>query len=117
MRCCPPCHKLHVARTPQKVNGDDEKGVLGWRKDIRQSILCRPAPLKEGGRAVADDGNASKNQDAVAGILRDRRHDLPTIAGASALAEQTFAQATGLVNDHLVGCFRHEECAKLAPKK
>ena len=28
-----------------------------------------------------------------------------------------FAQATGLVNDHLVGCFRHEECAKLAPKK
>jgi DNA-3-methyladenine glycosylase I len=25
-----------------------------------------------------------------------------------------FAQATGLVNDHLVGCFRHEEVKKLA---
>jgi DNA-3-methyladenine glycosylase I len=24
-----------------------------------------------------------------------------------------FAQATGMVNDHLVSCFRHEECAKL----
>jgi DNA-3-methyladenine glycosylase I len=23
-------------------------------------------------------------------------------------------QATGLVNDHLVGCFRHAECARLA---
>jgi DNA-3-methyladenine glycosylase I len=25
-----------------------------------------------------------------------------------------FAQATGMVNDHLTGCFRHEECARLA---
>ncbi|MGQ4275314.1 DNA-3-methyladenine glycosylase I [Terrihabitans sp. B22-R8] len=24
-----------------------------------------------------------------------------------------FMQATGMVNDHLVGCFRHEECARL----
>jgi len=27
-----------------------------------------------------------------------------------------FAQATGMVNDHLTGCFRHGECAKLAGK-
>ena len=25
-----------------------------------------------------------------------------------------FAQATGMVNDHLTACFRHEECARLA---
>jgi DNA-3-methyladenine glycosylase I len=25
-------------------------------------------------------------------------------------------QATGMVNDHLVGCFRHRECAELSPK-
>jgi DNA-3-methyladenine glycosylase I len=25
-----------------------------------------------------------------------------------------FAQAIGMVNDHLIGCFRHAECAKLA---
>jgi DNA-3-methyladenine glycosylase I len=25
-----------------------------------------------------------------------------------------FAQAVGMVNDHLVSCFRHEECARLA---
>lgn len=25
-----------------------------------------------------------------------------------------FMQATGMVNDHLVGCFRHRECARLA---
>ena len=25
-----------------------------------------------------------------------------------------FAQATGMVNDHLTGCFRHAECARLA---
>jgi DNA-3-methyladenine glycosylase I len=28
-----------------------------------------------------------------------------------------FAQATGLVNDHLTGCFRHAECARLARKQ
>jgi DNA-3-methyladenine glycosylase I len=28
-----------------------------------------------------------------------------------------FAQATGMVNDHLTTCFRHEECARLAKKK
>ena len=28
-----------------------------------------------------------------------------------------FAQATGMVNDHVTDCFRHEECAKLAGKK
>lgn len=27
-----------------------------------------------------------------------------------------FAQATGMVNDHLTGCFRHEECAKFGRK-
>jgi DNA-3-methyladenine glycosylase I len=26
-----------------------------------------------------------------------------------------FMQAFGMVNDHLVGCFRHAECAALAP--
>jgi DNA-3-methyladenine glycosylase I len=26
-------------------------------------------------------------------------------------------QATGLVNDHVVGCFRYQPCAKLAKKK
>ena len=25
-----------------------------------------------------------------------------------------FMQATGMVNDHVVGCFRHDECAALA---
>ncbi|MBP2029637.1 DNA-3-methyladenine glycosylase I [Methanohalophilus levihalophilus] len=28
-----------------------------------------------------------------------------------------FMQAVGMVNDHEVGCFRHEECRKLAGKK
>jgi DNA-3-methyladenine glycosylase I len=28
-----------------------------------------------------------------------------------------FAQAVGMVNDHLTTCFRHAECAKLAKKK
>jgi DNA-3-methyladenine glycosylase I len=28
-----------------------------------------------------------------------------------------FAQAVGMVNDHLVTCFRHEECAALAARK
>jgi DNA-3-methyladenine glycosylase I len=26
-------------------------------------------------------------------------------------------QATGMVNDHLVSCFRHKECAAMARKK
>jgi DNA-3-methyladenine glycosylase I len=28
-----------------------------------------------------------------------------------------FAQATGMVNDHAVECFRHAECAKLGAKR
>ena len=28
-----------------------------------------------------------------------------------------FAQAVGMVNDHMTGCFRHAECAKLAAKR
>ena len=28
-----------------------------------------------------------------------------------------FAQAVGMVNDHLATCFRHEECARLATKR
>ena len=28
-----------------------------------------------------------------------------------------FAQATGMVNDHLTTCFRHEDCARLADRK
>lgn len=28
-----------------------------------------------------------------------------------------FLQATGVVNDHLVGCFRHAECARLATRR
>jgi len=28
-----------------------------------------------------------------------------------------FAQATGMVNDHLTQCFRHSECAKLANRR
>jgi DNA-3-methyladenine glycosylase I len=27
-----------------------------------------------------------------------------------------FMQAVGMVNDHLVGCYRHEECVKLGRK-
>ena len=27
-----------------------------------------------------------------------------------------FAQAVGMVNDHLTSCFRHEDCARLARK-
>ena len=28
-----------------------------------------------------------------------------------------FAQATGMVNDHIVTCFRHAECAKIATRR
>ena len=28
-----------------------------------------------------------------------------------------FMQAVGMVNDHMVGCYRHKECAKLGKKK
>jgi len=27
-----------------------------------------------------------------------------------------FMQSVGMVNDHLIGCFRHEECAKLGAR-
>ncbi len=65
--------------------------------------------------------------------VQNRFRGLEEVPGATPLAEKiskdlkkrgfafcgptivyAFMQATGMVNDHLVGCFRHEECAALA---
>jgi len=55
-----------------------------------------------------------KTKESVAMSVELRRHGFhfvgPTICYA-------FMQATGMVNDHIVGCFRHDELVKFSRKK
>jgi DNA-3-methyladenine glycosylase I len=68
------------------------------------------APVRNRWRRQADVPATSSLSDALSKDLKSRgfRFVGSTIVYAH-------LQATGLVNDHLVGCFRHGECARLAP--
>lgn len=68
------------------------------------------APVRNRWRRQADVPATSPVSDALSKDLKSRgfRFVGSTIVYAH-------LQATGLVNDHLVGCFRHAECARLAP--
>jgi DNA-3-methyladenine glycosylase I len=66
-------------------------------------------PIQPGRRILSDIPAESDESRAMAQDLRARGGNFvgPTIVYA-------FMQATGMVNDHLVDCYRHEVCRKLA---
>ena len=66
-------------------------------------------PLQTGRETRADIPAATDLSRAIAADLKARGFAFcgPTVVYA-------FLQATGLVNDHLTGCFRYAECAALA---
>ena len=66
-------------------------------------------PQQNGFRTRAQIPTQSAKSVALSKGLKDRGFKFcgPTIVYA-------FCQATGMVNDHLVSCWRHESCAALA---
>ena len=69
-------------------------------------------PVQNRFRKDADIPATSAESDALSKDLKKRgfRFVGSTIVYAH-------MQATGLVNDHVVGCFRHQPCARLGKKK
>jgi DNA-3-methyladenine glycosylase I len=65
-------------------------------------------PIQNRWRTVGDIPARSAQSDAMSNDLRSRG---PTFAGSTIV--YAHMQAVGMVNDHLVGCFRHREVAKL----
>lgn len=89
------------ARAYSEMGGAEAFAAFFWdRIDGR--------PLETGRAARADIPPATDLSRTLSGELRDRGFAFvgPTIVYA-------FMQATGLVNDHLAGCFRHAECAAM----
>jgi DNA-3-methyladenine glycosylase I len=68
-------------------------------------------PLQNQLKTIKDAPAATDMSHALSKELRKRGFTFvgPTIVYA-------FAQAVGMVNDHMVTCFRHKECAALAKK-
>ena len=80
---------------------DDPAGLL-WS-------FVGGAPRQNGWMALGDLPASTAESEAMSKDLKRRgfRFVGPTICYA-------LMQACGLVNDHVVGCFRHDECAALA---
>ncbi len=73
-----------------------------WQFTDGQMLINHPRSMKD----VAVDSPASK---AMSKALKQRGFNFcgPTICYA-------FMQAVGIINDHMVDCYRHAECAALA---
>jgi DNA-3-methyladenine glycosylase I len=69
-------------------------------------------PIQNKRKSTREVPAQSKEAEAISKDLKARGGNFvgPTIVYA-------FMQATGMVNDHLVGCHRHSACAKLAIKR
>ena len=85
----------------------EEKEAGGFRELIWKHVDGKPQQnkFKNGGQIPAQ----TEMSEGLAKELKQRGFNFcgPVISYA-------FAQAVGMVNDHLTVCFRHEECAKLA---
>lgn len=124
-----------IARyTPKKVEAlMQDAGIVRNRAKIEATIVSAKAYLKiQEGR-----GFANYLWDFVDGVplqnLFRQSSDIPAQTELSAKMSKdlkskgfnfcgptivyAFCQATGIVNDHLVSCFRHAECAALAKPK
>ena len=68
------------------------------------------APVQNHWRTAAEVPATTPLSDRISKDLRQRGFNF---VGSTIV--YAHMQATGMVNDHLVDCFRHEECRKLAP--
>jgi DNA-3-methyladenine glycosylase I len=87
----------------------EEKEPGGFRELIWKHVGGQPQQhrFKSGSQVPAQ----TEMSEGLAKELKQRGFNFcgPVIVYA-------FAQAVGMVNDHLTSCFRHEECARLARK-
>ena len=84
----------------------DLESRVGFARHMWSFVGGRP--LQNARRSMRDMAAQTEVSVAIAGDLRRRGGNFvgPTIIYA-------FMQATGMVNDHLVGCHRYEACADL----
>ncbi len=77
-------------------------------KTFMQNFLGKDGPVQNRARAMADIPAETELSKRISKALKAEgfRFVGPTTVYA-------FMQSSGMVNDHLVSCFRHAECAKL----
>ena len=82
----------------------------GFRLDVRRPLLevVDGRPIQNARKTMKDIPAVTKESDAMSKDLKKRgfRFVGTTICYA-------YMQACGLVNDHVLSCFRHDECAAL----
>ncbi len=104
-----------IVRNRAKIEAtiDNAKAYLELRKRTTlKKLLWRElgdgGPLQRAARAMSDIPPQSETSKRISKLLKGEgfRFVGPTTVYA-------FMQSAGLVNDHLVGCFRYDECKKL----
>jgi DNA-3-methyladenine glycosylase I len=87
----------------------EEKEPGGFRELIWKHVGGKPQQNKFKAR-----GNVPAKTKMSEGLSKELKQRGFNFVGP--VIVYAFAQAVGMVNDHIVGCFRHGECAKLAKK-
>jgi DNA-3-methyladenine glycosylase I len=104
-----------IVRNRAKIEAtiDNAKAYLKLRertslKSFMQEFLGKDGPVQNRARAMGDIPAETELSKRISKALKAEgfRFVGPTTMYA-------FMQSAGMVNDHLVGCFRHAECAKL----
>jgi DNA-3-methyladenine glycosylase I len=87
----------------QEKQGQEKQGFARYLWDFIDG-----APLQNSFQRVKDVPTQTPTSEKMSKALKQQGFTFcgPTITYA-------FMQAVGMVNDHLVGCYRHEECARL----
>jgi DNA-3-methyladenine glycosylase I len=98
---------IRGARAWEKIMETHEDGFRGlvWK-------FVDDRPLQNSWKSMRDVPAATPMSEALSKELKQRGFNFcgPVIVYA-------FAQAIGMVNDHLTDCFRHRDCARMMGKK
>jgi DNA-3-methyladenine glycosylase I len=87
----------------------EEKEPGGFRELIWKHVGGKPQQNKFKAR-----GNVPAKTKMSEGLSKELKRRGFNFVGP--VIVYAFAQAVGMVNDHITGCYRHAECAKLAKK-
>jgi DNA-3-methyladenine glycosylase I len=82
----------------------------GFTQLIWKHVDGRPVQNRFAGK-----GDVPAQTEMSLGLSKDLKHRGFNFCGP--VISYAFAQAVGMVNDHLTGCFRHGECARLGKAK
>jgi DNA-3-methyladenine glycosylase I len=102
-------NRLKVAATVHNARAFLELQAAAGSFDAYIWNFVDGRPLRNRWRSQSDVPATSPKSDALSKDMKKRGF---RFVGSTTL--YAHLQATGLINDHLVGCFRHAECRKLA---